>query len=326
MTRDRNPTSSPNRTPSRRRVSSSARWRSSAARPYRVPGFLVEAARSHREARPDRRPDDRRLRPLVLRAAHDRRRRRQGQPAAAREQLLGHAGRASSACSTRARASRALGRPFSRIWTTAATGRRTTRSWRGSTSGAAPGAIAYHATRASPITRPSARQPQAIADDVAARFASAARSLLMLGDTSMGMINGYFGPRLLNKHGFAEHKVDQAWIIERGRRIDEKRIDDAFAFVKDKGVTFHWREHGAEDFDGRRDARAAPRLPRRPRPDRRVQGRLPRLAVSARPAPAPPAVRFRGGPVQLDLPARERTATPSPARPKPIRATRCRWR
>ena len=41
---------------------------------------------------------------------------------------------------------------------------------------------------------------------------------LMLGDTSMGMINGYFGPRLLNPVGFTEHKVDQAWIIDRGAR------------------------------------------------------------------------------------------------------------
>jgi hypothetical protein len=40
---------------------------------------------------------------------------------------------------------------------------------------------------------------------------------LMLGDTSMGMINGYFGPRLLTRHGFAEHKVDQAWLPERLR-------------------------------------------------------------------------------------------------------------
>ena len=71
---------------------------------------------------------------------------------------------------------------------------------------------------------------------------------LMLGDTSMGMINGYFGPRLLNRHGFTEHKVDQAWIIDRGRSIDPKRIDDALHFVKDKGVTFHWGEPGVEDF------------------------------------------------------------------------------
>ena len=84
--------------------------------------------------------------------------------------------------------------------------------------------------------------------------------VMMLGDTSMGMINGYFGPRLLNQHGFTEHKIDQAWIIDRGRRIEDKRIDDALRYVKDKGVTFHWGERapgarpggaGAEDFDER---------------------------------------------------------------------------
>ncbi|HEY8942829.1 MAG TPA: hypothetical protein VIM73_01150 [Polyangiaceae bacterium] len=72
--------------------------------------------------------------------------------------------------------------------------------------------------------------------------------ILMLGDTSMGMINGYFGPRLLARHAFAEHKVDQAWIIDRGKRIEDSRIADAFAFVQDRGVTFHWREGGASDF------------------------------------------------------------------------------
>jgi L-fucose isomerase-like protein len=68
---------------------------------------------------------------------------------------------------------------------------------------------------------------------------------MMLGDTSMGMINGYFGPRLLNQHHFSEHKIDQAWIIDRGRRIEEKRIDAALFFVKEKGVTFHY----GGDFD-----------------------------------------------------------------------------
>jgi L-fucose isomerase-like protein len=71
---------------------------------------------------------------------------------------------------------------------------------------------------------------------------------LMLGDTSMGMINGYFGPRLLNPIGFAEHKVDQAWIIERGRSISEQRIDDALRFVRDRGVTFHHGTPDALDF------------------------------------------------------------------------------
>ena len=55
----------------------------------------------------------------------------------------------------------------------------------------------------------------------------------MLGDTSMGMINGYFGPRLLNRVGFAEHKVDQAWKnskelaeIEKDRKELEQEIGD----------------------------------------------------------------------------------------------------
>lgn len=43
--------------------------------------------------------------------------------------------------------------------------------------------------------------------------------------------------------------MDQAWIIERGRPVTEKRIDEAFSFVRDHGVTFHWREQDAEDFD-----------------------------------------------------------------------------
>ena len=71
---------------------------------------------------------------------------------------------------------------------------------------------------------------------------------LMLGDTAMGMINGYFGPRLLNKIGFTEHKVDQAWIVERGKKIDQKRIDNALEFVNGRGIAFHYGEDGADDF------------------------------------------------------------------------------
>ena len=88
-----------------------------------------------------------------------------------------------------------------------------------------------------------------IANSVAAEIKRRRVLSLMLGDTSMGMINGYFGPRLLNPIGFTEHKVDQAWIIDRGKRVDQKRIDDAYKFVKDKGVVFHYGEPGAEDFD-----------------------------------------------------------------------------
>ena len=91
------------------------------------------------------------------------------------------------------------------------------------------------------------------AADIAARvhdeFRRRRALILMLGDTSMGMINGYFGPRWLSRVGFAEHKVDQAWIIERGKDVAPKRIDDALAFVRDRGVTFHYGIEGAQDYD-----------------------------------------------------------------------------
>jgi L-fucose isomerase-like protein len=98
--------------------------------------------------------------------------------------------------------------------------------------------------RHAPITAAAVELARKVAAEVRRRRPL----LLMLGDTSMGMINGYFGPRLLHPVGFAEHKIDQAWIIDRGRRIEQRRIDDAFAFVKDRGVTFHWGEAGANDF------------------------------------------------------------------------------
>jgi L-fucose isomerase-like protein len=140
-----------------------------------------------------------------------------------------------------------LGRRFSRVWTDAPdfssddTFMARLEQW--CTTGAIPYGsedIAQHA--------PVSPAASALAREVAAELRARRALILMLGDTSMGMINGYFGPRLLHKHGFAEHKVDQAWIIERGRHIAQKRIDDAFAFVREKGVTFHWREEGAQDF------------------------------------------------------------------------------
>jgi L-fucose isomerase-like protein len=100
--------------------------------------------------------------------------------------------------------------------------------------------ISYHA----PVSKAASALARQVSDELRDRRAL----ILMLGDTSMGMINGYFGPRLLHKHGFAEHKVDQAWIIDRGRRISEPRIDAALAFVKAQGVTFHWGEKDASDF------------------------------------------------------------------------------
>jgi L-fucose isomerase-like protein len=140
-----------------------------------------------------------------------------------------------------------LGRRFSRVWTDApdfsADQQFMARLEEWCTTGAiryAQDDIALHA--------PVSAQASALAREVAAEFRARRALVLMLGDTSMGMINGYFGPRLLHKHGFAEHKVDQAWIIDRGRRIADKRIDDAFGFVRAKGATFHWRDKDAQDF------------------------------------------------------------------------------
>ncbi|MHC4663163.1 MAG: fucose isomerase [Planctomycetota bacterium] len=103
----------------------------------------------------------------------------------------------------------------------------------------------------SEISYNAAISPEAssIAEKVADSIRHRRILALMLGDTSMGMINGYFGPRLLNPIGFTEHKIDQAWIIDRGKNIADKRIEDALTFVREKGVTFHYGEKGAEDFD-----------------------------------------------------------------------------
>jgi L-fucose isomerase-like protein len=141
-----------------------------------------------------------------------------------------------------------LGRKFSRIWTAeddwTADGVFMDRlaEW------CSTGRIAYPEDDIS-FHAPVSSEASEIARSVAAELRKRRALLMMLGDTSMGMINGYFGPRLLNQHAFTEHKIDQAWIIDRGSGIDQKRIDDAFAFVRDRGVTFHWGEEGAEDFD-----------------------------------------------------------------------------
>jgi len=140
-----------------------------------------------------------------------------------------------------------LGRPFSRVWTDAPDWTRDDSFMARLEEWCTTGRIVYGEEDISydvPVSADAAGR----AREVAQQFRDRRALILMLGDTSMGMINGYFGPRLLNRHGFTEHKVDQAWIISRGREIADARIDDAFAFVKDRGVTFHWGEAGVEDF------------------------------------------------------------------------------
>ena len=147
-----------------------------------------------------------------------------------------------------------VGRRFSRVWTSADDWTKDDVFMARLEEWCTTGRIEYpeDEIRVGPAGRlPIETPPEAarIAQQVSAEIKRRRVLALMLGDTSMGMINGYFGPRLLNPIGFAEHKVDQAWIIDRGKRIDDQRIDAALAFVKDKGVKFHWKEKDAADFD-----------------------------------------------------------------------------
>src|SRR5262249_53545880 len=138
-------------------------------------------------------------------------------------------------------------RRFSRIWTPAADWTKDSAFMERLDEWCSTGQIRYRTDElhSGPDVTPDARvRAMEVADDIRKKRILA----LMLGDTSMGMINGYFGPRLLARHGFSEHKVDQAWLPNRMLKIKDDRVETAFAFVKDKGVTFHWREPDAEDF------------------------------------------------------------------------------
>jgi L-fucose isomerase-like protein len=141
-----------------------------------------------------------------------------------------------------------LDRPFSRVWTDNDDWSQDAAFMERLDEWCSTGGIQYptdeFSTQAS--INPAASK---LAGEVAAEIRQRRILALMLGDTSMGMINGYFGPRLLNKIGFTEHKVDQAWLLSRGKEIDSKRIDDAYNYVCDKGVQFHYGEPDAEDFN-----------------------------------------------------------------------------
>jgi L-fucose isomerase-like protein len=140
-----------------------------------------------------------------------------------------------------------VGRTASRVWTDAPNWTTDAQFMQRLDEWCTTGRIAYDTSelRDAGSVAPEAA---AIADGVLAAMRRRRVLALMLGDTSMGMINGYFGPRVLCPIGFSEHKVDQAWLIDRSRSVSDARVDDAFRFVQDRGVAFHWNEAGAEDF------------------------------------------------------------------------------
>ena len=141
-----------------------------------------------------------------------------------------------------------VGRPFSRVWTDAPDWTQDDAFMSRLDEWCSTGTIAYpedELASDAPVSPEAAELAKKVADEMHARRVL----ILMLGDTSMGMINGYFGPRLLNPIAFTEHKVDQAWLVHRGPSITDKRIDAALAFVKKKGVVFHYGTPEAEDFN-----------------------------------------------------------------------------
>src|SRR5580704_495442 len=116
-----------------------------------------------------------------------------------------------------------LNRAHSRIWTDAADWSQDRRFMEQLDGWCQSGHIAHDPSELREPPQPSAAArstAEIVANDIKRRRPLA----LMLGDTSMGMINGYFGPRLLNPIGFSEHKVDQAWHIDRGRGITDARL------------------------------------------------------------------------------------------------------
>jgi L-fucose isomerase-like protein len=140
-----------------------------------------------------------------------------------------------------------LNRHFSRIWTRADDWTRDKLFMDRLDEWCSTGRIRY-AEGDLHYSAPTSPAAQALAGHVADGIRKRRVLALMLGDTSMGMINGYFGPRLLARHGFAEHKVDQAWLPVRMRQVAPERVERAFQFVQEKGVTFHWRDKEAADF------------------------------------------------------------------------------
>lgn len=141
-----------------------------------------------------------------------------------------------------------LGRAHSRIWSDAPDLTRDAEYMARLDEWCSTGQIRYTEDELA-YSAPVSEAATALAKRVASELRARRPLLLMLGDTSMGMINGYFGPRLLKDVGFSEHKIDQAWIIDRGRGIAASRIEDALRFVQDRGLTFHWGERDASDFD-----------------------------------------------------------------------------
>jgi len=140
-----------------------------------------------------------------------------------------------------------VGRPVSRLWSDAKEWSKDRRFMERLDEWCTTGAIRWPEDEIH-LSAPVAPEARARAREVLAGLRARRPLILMLGDTSMGMVNGCFGARTLARLGFSEHKVDQAWIPLRAAAVARRRVDAAFDFVRRHGVEFHWGGKEAEDF------------------------------------------------------------------------------
>src|SRR5207248_5548118 len=98
-----------------------------------------------------------------------------------------------------------LNRPHSRIWTDAADWTRDPAFMERLDEWCSTGRVRYPENE---LHEAAAVRPEAVAlaEKVVAEIRRRRVLALMLGDTAMGMINGYVGPRLPARHGLAETK------------------------------------------------------------------------------------------------------------------------
>ncbi|MEM9243777.1 MAG: fucose isomerase [Pseudomonadota bacterium] len=89
---------------------------------------------------------------------------------------------------------------------------------------------------------PAALTNSTVASEIAEDIQQNPIISLLFGDTSMGMINGYLGRKIMRQAGFVEHKIDQCWLNDKAPTIEQATIDKAYQWLLDKGVTFHFEE------------------------------------------------------------------------------------
>src|SRR5439155_26701546 len=95
-----------------------------------------------------------------------------------------------------------INRPFSRIWTSASDWTKDKTFMERLDEWCTTGKIRY-AEHELQFSAPVTEEQQALAAEVVAGIRQKRVLALMVGDTSMGRINAYFGPRLLACHGLA---------------------------------------------------------------------------------------------------------------------------